>query len=415
MREPVRSLFVLLAAVVLGGSGVAGGATAALPPLDAAAVATAVRQAPGGSVLGILATAENTAEDTVEATADNTVEATVEATAEDTAEGRDGQVRVTAGRANATTSQPVRADGRFRIASITKTFVATVILQLAAEHRFGIDEAVQRFLPGALPASYPPITVRQLLQQTSGIADYGREIMVTPDQVLRDRWRHWDPRGLVATATAHPLAFPPGTRLDYSNTNYVLLGMLIHAVTGRPWGEEVRTRLLQPLHLTETTVPGDDPGILGPHANGYVTVTRDDRPVLVDATEYNASWADAAGEMISSARDLHAFFAALLAGRLLPADLLAQMLRPYPGGTLGGIAGYGLGIMTLRMPPECGGQVLYGHGAGIVGYAGMSFASRDGRRSLVISVNTTAFDDDSTSLPKLLAITQVTFCGRAGA
>ncbi|MEU5260661.1 serine hydrolase domain-containing protein [Amycolatopsis sp. NPDC021455] len=370
-----------LAAALLAVPVTTGATPATLPPLDPAAVAAAVRQAPGGPVLGILATVD----------------------------GRDGALRVTAGRADVRTDRPVRADGRFRIASITKTFVATTVLQLVAEHRLGLDDPVQRFLPGVLPASYPPIPVRELLQHTSGLYDYGQEIMTTPAQVLRDRWRHRSPRELVDIATAHPLAFPPGTRLAYSNTGYVLLGMVIRAVTAHWWGDEVRTRLLAPLHLTGTTVPGDDPAIPGPHAHGYVV--NGDRPELVDLTTYNPSWADAAGDMISSARDLHTFFAALLAGRLLPAALLDQMLTPYPNGTLGGLAGYGLGIMTLRLPPACGGQTLYGHGAGIVGFAGLAFSTRDGQRSFVVSVNTTAFDAEQSPISTLLSINQTVFCG----
>lgn len=370
----------LLAAALLAVPTATGGTPPALPPLNPTAVTEAVRQVPGGSVLGVLATVD----------------------------GRDGSLRLTAGRANARTDQPVRADGRFRIASITKTFVATVVLHLVAEHRLRLDDAVQQLLPGALPASYPPISVRELLQHTSGITDYGHEVMATPDQVLRGRWRHWSPRDLVAVATAHPLNFPPGSHLSYSNTNYVLLGLVVRAVTGRSWGEEVRTRLIQPLRLADTTVPGDDPRIPGPHAHGYITDTSGG---LVDLTEYDPSWADAAGEMISSARDLHTFFAALLGGRLLPAGLLTEMLTPYAGGTLGGIVGYGLGIMTLQLPPECGGQTLYGHAAGIVGFAGMAFSTRDGRRSLVVSVNTTAFDAEHSSVSALLAVNHTVFCG----
>lgn len=138
---------------------------------------------------------------------------------------------------------------------------------------------------------------------------------------------------------------------------------------------------------------------------------RQGQPELVDITEITVSSADTGGSMISSARDLSEFLAALLAEKLVPAPLLDQMLEPSDKGTLLGFAGYGLGIMTLQLPEECGGRTVYGSGAGILGYAGMAFGTRDGQRRVAVSFNT-ASNDALRATQKLVGITQLVFCGR---
>ncbi|GAA4670051.1 serine hydrolase domain-containing protein [Amycolatopsis dongchuanensis] len=314
----------------------------------------------------------------------------------------------TAGSARADRRQQVPADGTYRIGSITKAFVATVVLQLADEGRLGLDEPLRRYLPDALPPAYRLVTVRELLQHTSGVPDYRPEVMADAESALRDRWRQWRPAELVAIATAHPPLAEPGTALSYANTNYVLLGLLIRQVTGRSWAQEVTDRLIRPLRLVQTTVPETDPRLPGHHAHGYATVDQG----LVDITDISMTAIDAAGSIISTPSDVDRFFAALLGGRLLSPTTLADMLRPFPG-TLGGVAGYGLGVMTLQLPDTCGGTTLYGHGGGTFGFAGLVMASADGSRRLVVSFNTTRFDEAASPLPKLLAITDAAFCGRS--
>lgn len=175
-------------------------------------------------------------------------------------DGPDGAWTATAGSAEAGREQPVDPNGKFRAANITKSFVATVVLQLVDEGKIGLDEPAQRYLPDALPADYPPITVRQLLQHTSGLHNYTPYVMHGPEQILRDHYRAWTPEELVAIATGHPRDFEPGAQIGYSNTNYVLLGMLIQEVTGNWWGEEVDRRIAKPLWLASTFAPGTTPG-----------------------------------------------------------------------------------------------------------------------------------------------------------
>src|SRR5262249_21132742 len=157
-------------------------------------------------------------------------------------------------------------------------------------------------------------------QHTSGLPDYVRYLSF-PD-IIAHPYVHRDPAELLSLALAHPPVFPPGTSWSYSNTNYLLAGMLIEKVTGHPYGEEIRRRILTPLGLRQTYVPTDDPAIPGPHPRGYVRTDAG----LVDRTEFNPSVAIASGSMISSGPDMSRFFTALIGGRLLHPAQLREMM-----------------------------------------------------------------------------------------
>jgi D-alanyl-D-alanine carboxypeptidase len=315
--------------------------------------------------------------------------------------------QATAGSAVAGHRQPVDPDSIFRIGSITKAFVATMVLQLVNEGRIALDGSVQQYLPGLLPAGYPPITVRQLLQHTSGIPEFIDQLAGTAGQILDHRFQTYAPEELIGIATARPLRFAPGTDMAYSNTNYLLLGMLIGKITGHRWDDELQQRIAGPLGLTRTRDPGSDPRLPEPHAHGYLT-----RPdgSLVDITEMNTSGVDAAGSMISSARELNAFFAALLSGKLLSARLVDQMTTPGEKGHLAGGLGDGLGVATLQLPNSCGGQTVYGGAGGIAGYNSLALSTRDGNRRFTVALNT-ASNDPLAATDKLLRIARSVFCG----
>jgi D-alanyl-D-alanine carboxypeptidase len=168
---------------------------------------------------------------------------------------------------------------------------------------------VARYLPGLLPDG-DAITVRMILQHTSGLFDYTSIVPQDDAQIGANRFKHYDARQLVAAAAARPLLFPPGTRWSYSDTNYLVAGLLITAVTGRSWNSEVTGRIIRPLHLDGTSAPGDDPFISGPHADGYVMVGG----TPTDITVWNPSVAGSAGAVISTAADLDRFLTALLGG-----------------------------------------------------------------------------------------------------
>ncbi|MFC3452104.1 serine hydrolase domain-containing protein [Amycolatopsis speibonae] len=286
---------------------------------------------------------------------------------------RDGGVRTaSAGLADVVAKSPVHDEGRFRIGSATKPFVATVLLQLVAEHRLRLDDPIEYHLPGLLPDG-KTITVRMLLQHTSGLYEYLRSMPLTNDDFAKYRFKHFEPEDLVGLATAKPLDFRPGTAYSYANTNYLVLGMLIERIAGRPWGAEVTERIFAPLRMDHSSVPGDRIRIPGKHARGYQAVQRS----LVDVTEMNPSLAGSAGALISTTADLDKFIRALVGGRLLSRPLLAEMTRPLPF-----TEGYALGLETRTTP--CGVTVI-GHSGGIPGYGTVAFTSLDGNRRVVAS------------------------------
>jgi D-alanyl-D-alanine carboxypeptidase len=291
--------------------------------------------------------------------------------------------------------RPARAGDRFRIGSVTKSLVATVVLQLVGEGRLRLDDNLQQWLPGAVPGG-ERIAIRQLLNHTSGLYNYTDDLLgpllAKPSRQAYQQLaaRSFAPRALVAMATRHRPLFPPGTRFSYSNTNYILLGLLVERVTGDRLAGQLQQRILAPLGLGDTELPGSQRRIHGPHLHGYAPPNRawlpSDGPAgLIDVTQANPSWAGAAGAMISSAADLARFYQALLSGRLLGPDLLKAMQTTVDASEqYGPGAGYGLGLMRLGL--GCGGQV-WGHGGDVAGYATMAFSTDDADQQLVLMDN----------------------------
>ena len=292
---------------------------------------------------------------------------------------RRGDAVLTSGVADVTSRAPMRGDSSFRIGSMTKMFVATTVLQLVGERRVVLDAPVERYLPGVVRGhgnDGRAITVRQLLQHTSGIPDYLNYLSL--QEVLKDPLAHHDTRDLVNIALAHPPTFKPGTGWSYSNTGYLLAGMLIEKVTGHTYGQEIRRRIIKPLRLRQTYVPGDASAIPGPHPRGYARPGQD--APLMDITAINPSVAGPSGSMISSGTDLNRFLGALVRGRLLRPAQLREMMRTRPTGSPDGSA-YGLGLESDPLP--CGG-LYWGHDGGILGYQTLGGATVDGRQATVM-------------------------------
>ncbi len=258
------------------------------------------------------------------------------------------------GVADLRTARPMRPNDRFRAGSLTKPFVATVVLQLVAEGKLSLSDTVERWLPGILPYG-DQITVRQLLNHTSGVPD---NTFVEPivELYTGNRFRSWQPRELVALIADRPPDFAAGTAWSYSNTGYALAGLIVEQVTGHRLGRELKRRIFRPLRLRDTSFPTDFPFLLGRHARGYSLEFDPEVGViegpLLDFTVYNPSLAWAAGNIVSDEKDLARFFRALLGGRLLPPAQLAEMKTPFeiePG------FGYGLGLEVSDSP--CGRTV----------------------------------------------------------
>lgn len=290
-----------------------------------------------------------------------------------------GVWRATSGVVEVGKSRPVPTAGRFRIGSITKTFVATVVLQLVDEGRLQLDDTVEQWLPGVVPDG-ENITLRHLLSHSSGLYDYLRTLPFPPSpEFLENRFRTWTAKELIDRALAYPPSFErPGSAFSYSNTNYALLGDLIEAATGHTYSEEVERRILRPSRLRDTTVPGTFPRIRGPHPHGYVPIEEDGERRLVDYTEMNPSVMGAGGEMISTTRDLNRFFGDLLAGRLLPTGLLEEMKKP-------GVAGSRYGLGLFRLDTTCG-VAVYGNDGDALAFQTWSYATEDLRRQVTLAL-----------------------------
>lgn len=306
---------------------------------------------------------------------------------------RSGSTVLTSGVADVRRHTPVRADSRFRIGSMTKPFVATVVLQLVGEGRVVLDAPVERYLPGVVRGhgnDGRKITVRQLLQHTSGLSDYLNHLK--PQDIIDDPLAHRDTRDLVRLALAHRPDFAPGTDVRYSSTGYLLAGMLIERVTGHTYGQEIRRRVIEPLHLRRTSVPGDAPGISGPHPRGYVRTGKD--APLKDITALNPTFAGPSGSMISNGADMNRFMDALVRGKLLRPAQLRQMMKTRPTGSPDGGA-YGLGLESHPLP--CGG-LAWGYDGGVPGYQTIGAVTVDGRQATamanVFPGETDAQDDD---------------------
>ncbi|WP_394360604.1 serine hydrolase domain-containing protein [Amycolatopsis sp. SB7-3] len=286
------------------------------------------------------------------------------------------------------------ASGRWRIASVSKVFVATLVLQLVAEKRVGLDEPVQRYLPGLLP--YPePITVRQLLQHTSGLPrDLAPEdTWASGPEVDTERFEHFDSDDQIRlSVTKQPLQFKPGTSWAYSNTGYNVLGLLVEKTTRKPLERALAERITGPLHLRDTSLPRDFPFLIRPAARGYEQLYDAPRG-LTDVTTYNYSRYFGAGGMVSSGKDLNRFFEALFGGRLLPAELLKQMKTTVPAGGME----YGLGLMKLNLKTAgacADDHVVWGHGGDLPGFNTLSFHDDSGKDiSTLATVDLTASPD----------------------
>lgn len=305
------------------------------------------------------------------------------------------------GVADRTTRRAIDNADRFRIGSVTKVFTATVLLQLVDEKKLNLDSSVNHYLPGLLPDGR--ITVRHVLSHRSGLYDYTNEMFAgTVPGFEAVRTKVFTLRQLVDRSLRRPRTHAPGAVYSYSNTNFVIAGMLVRKLTGHSLRTEYQNRIIEPLKLRDTFYvhPGTD--IPGRHARGYLTPDQAGA-APVDATRQTASWAQSAGALISSTRDVNTFLTALLRGRLTSAAQLAQMQRWVSAGTS---QAYGLGLRRRTL--SCGVSV-YGHTGAVQGYYTYAFTSKDGGRSLSALANTS---NNGTVLNTMLGTLESAFCGK---
>ncbi|WP_197287643.1 serine hydrolase domain-containing protein [Streptomyces apocyni] len=318
-----------------------------------------------------------------------------------------GTWKGTSGVGNLRTGKQRSAHDRYRIASITKTFVATVLLQLQGEGKLDLDDTVEKWLPGVVHGNGhdgSEITVRQLLNHTSGIFDYTSDPALARKYLykgfLKHRYDTLEPTDLVAVAMRHKPVFEPGDGWSYSNTNYTLAGMIIEKVTGRTYGTEIEQRVIKPLGLHATRVPGTEHWVGWPSSRAYSTLSDKPQGRTYDVTELNPSMAGAAGEMISDSGDLNRFFGALLGGELLPAKQLKEMKTTIPVEGEPN-AGYGLGLIKEKL--SCG-KVVWGHSGGFHGSISQALTTTKGDHSLAFNFNGDWSGDSR-------AVGEAEFCG----
>ncbi|MFD7669253.1 serine hydrolase domain-containing protein [Streptomyces sp. NPDC059788] len=318
----------------------------------------------------------------------------------------DGVRTATSGTGDLATGRPVPRAGYLRIGSVTKSFVATVALQLVGEGRLRLDDTVEKWLPGTVTGNGNDgraVTLRHLLGHTSGLPDYAADLAPRDSRDYEaNRDRVYPPEQQVALAMRHRPAFRPGARHGYSNTNYLLTGMIVRAATGHTWQHEVRTRILRPLGLRHTSAPEGRPFFPQPHATEYQQFAPDG-PYTDTTAPYLPFDTGADGAMISTAADLDRFFTALNTGRLLAPAQQTEMRRTVPVPDAPGEApGTRAGLGVFSTPLSCGGT-YWGHGGSGIGYIVEPAATPDGGRSVTVSLHSRPADQD-TAVRQLQAL-----------
>ncbi len=289
------------------------------------------------------------------------------------------------------------------------------MLLLVAEGRIGLDAPADDYLPEF--GLDRRITVRMLLQHTSGIFNHTGELYEDGTIVLGVPWqgKEWVdnrfktylPEELVRLSLSKPTRFAPGTGWSYANTNYVLARLVVEKVTGRSFAEELQRLILEPLGMTGTVAPGASPEIPEPHNHGYYRYEDAGQERTVDVTRQNPSWVGAGGDMISTTKDLHTYFSALMGGKLLSAELLAEMRTPEA------TVGYGLGVFAQ----ETEGGTVFHHNGATMGSAALMYSTPDGSKTLTAGL-TWVDDADLSIAPSFRTAQQrfvdAVFCGKLG-
>lgn len=314
------------------------------------------------------------------------------------AEVRDGDRtwRGTAGVADVTTGQPVTDDMRHRVGSITKSFTAAAVLQQVECGRIGLESPIGRYLPRLVPGGRgDAITVRMLLNHTSGLAEYlpyaypsltafPRLADTSPDSLDDNRFARFHPTELIEMGVRAPAVRAPGGLPGvYSNTNYLLLCRLLQHVTGTTAEHCITRDVIRRAGLRDTELPSG-PQIDGPHPQIYESWFGMIDPPR-DYTVYDMSWVGPAASLISTVADLNRFFGMLLAGEIVDRASLAQMQRTVPVISFEGkTIDYGLGLHRMQVP---GGGTAWGHDGSVWGAGAMSMVDPDGGRRMSVAVN----------------------------
>jgi D-alanyl-D-alanine carboxypeptidase len=288
-------------------------------------------------------------------------------------------ILLAAGVSDIESRRAMRIRDRFRIGSLTKSYVATVVLQLDEEGKLSLEDSVEQWLPGLVPNG-DEITVRQLLGHRSGLFEYEEDPRVLKPYLAGDYAYRWEPEELVRIAVSHGPVAEPGTKVVYSNTNYTVLGLLVEAATNRTLGAELEQRIFAPLDLGDTSFD-EDGAIDAPYSHGYLAGGRE----LLDVTAVSPSHYWAAGNIVSTADEVMRFNEALFEGELLSEDSMNEMttlVEEEPG------LERGLGI--AHGDTSCG--TWDGHDGSVPGYDAVA-RNLDSGRQVVLLMNSVTMGD----------------------
>ncbi|MGW3321533.1 serine hydrolase domain-containing protein [Streptomyces virginiae] len=276
------------------------------------------------------------------------------------------------GVADKATGAPMTPDLHVRIGSETKTFTVTALLQLVDQGKVGLDDPIGKYVTGV--PNGDRITLRELAGMRSGLFNYSLD----EDFVKKfeaDPQQSFTPQQLLDVSFEHPVLFEPGAEFDYSNTNLILLGLVVEKITGRPLHDVITKDVLGPAGLRNTVFP-TSPALPAPYAHGYTDQTASGK--VEDSTHWNPSWAWAAGEMVSDVQNLRSWARTLATGTLLKPATQAERLKTTPMDIPG--AGYGLGIFDV--------QGWIGHNGSIPGYEVLPVYLPSAQATMVIVLNT---------------------------
>ncbi|TDD31597.1 class A beta-lactamase-related serine hydrolase [Actinomadura sp. KC06] len=306
------------------------------------------------------------------------------------------------GVADAETGRPVTPGMHHRAGSITKTLVATAILQQVEKGRVELDVPVGQYLPEVFPGRPgKQVTVRMLLNHTSGIGDYIAQAFPSltegsPKSLDENRLRRLSPEQLIKWGMQAPRTGEPGERWSYSNTNYVIAGRLLEKVTGTKAEKYIARHVIGKAGLKHTYFPSG-PHIDGPHSRMYESLFQYVKPPR-DYSTFNMSWAWTAGALVSTTDDLNRFYRKLLTGGLIGETALAEMQRTVPAKDADGnvLLNYGLGLYSTELP--CG--TFWGHDGTVFGAGTQSLSSAGGARQITFALNLSHYQKlDSNGVP----------------
>ncbi|MFE6101343.1 serine hydrolase domain-containing protein [Streptomyces laurentii] len=276
------------------------------------------------------------------------------------------------GIADKQTGRPMTPGLNMRIGSETKTFTVTAMLELVDRGKVGLDDPIGKYVDGV--PNGDRITLRQLAGMRSGLFNY------TADEgfykaFTSDPQRRFTPQQLLSYSFRHPVNFQPGQKFEYSNTNAILLGLVVEKAGGMPLNEFIAKNVTGRAGLRHTFLP-TDAAFPQPHARGYTNQTATGQ--IEDSTDWDPSWAWAAGGMISDLPDLRTWARVVATGTLLSTHTQAERLKTEPSGIPG--TGYGLGIFDV--------QGWIGHNGSLPGYESLTLYLPEHQATLVVLLNT---------------------------